>query len=122
MINYLSRYKSLFQVLSLFYKSETEKIIQDLLINRKLEKSFGRRAAIEPVISHLKSDYRLKRNFYKGIFGDKINVMLSATAFNFKRMMNKWNAAFLAFLQNRFLQPNTYFKRRQINPGKIYKK
>jgi transposase, IS5 family len=66
---------------------------------RKLKKCFGRRAAIEPVISHLKSDYRLSRNFYKGIFGDNINVMLSAAAFNFKRMMNKWKVDFFAFLQ-----------------------
>lgn len=56
----------------------------------KLRKSFRRRAAIEPKIGHLKSDHRLSRNFYKGIFGDNINVMLAASAMNFKRMMNKW--------------------------------
>ena len=37
------------------------------------------------VIGHLKSNHRLSRNFYKGAFGDKINVMLSAAAYNFKR-------------------------------------
>jgi len=66
----------------------------------KLKKSFQRRAAIEPTISHLKTDHRLSRNFYKGILGDNINVMLSAAAFNFKRMMNKWKNSFLALLQN----------------------
>jgi transposase, IS5 family len=66
----------------------------------KLKKSFRRRAAIEPVISHLKTDHRLGRNFYKGIFGDNINVMLCAAAFNFKRMMNKWKASLLTFVQN----------------------
>ena len=65
----------------------------------KLKKSFKRRAAIEPVISHLKADNRLCRNFYKGIFGDNINVMMSAAAFNFKRMMNIWKQIFLTFLQ-----------------------
>jgi hypothetical protein len=45
---------------------------------KKLKKSFGQRAAIEPTISHMKQDYRLGRNFYKGITGDNINVMLSA--------------------------------------------
>ena len=65
----------------------------------KLKKSFKRRAAIEPTISHLKTDHRLSRNFYKGIFGDNINVMLSAAAFNFKRMMNIWKQIFLALLQ-----------------------
>lgn len=56
----------------------------------KLKKQFCRRAAIEPVIGHLKSDHRMNRNFYKGITGDAIKVMLSAAAFNFKRMMRKW--------------------------------
>jgi IS5 family transposase len=63
----------------------------------KLRKGFKRRAAIEPVIGHLKSDYRLGRNFYKGIFGDNINIMLAAAAFNFKRMYNKYKKALLAF-------------------------
>jgi len=60
----------------------------------KLKKGFGRRAAIEPVIGHLKTDYRLNRNFYKGIKGDSINVMLAAAAMNFKRMMNIWKKHF----------------------------
>jgi len=58
----------------------------------KLRKGFRRRAAIEPRIGHLKTDHRLSRNFYKGIVGDNINVMLAAAAMNFKRMMNKWKA------------------------------
>jgi len=70
---------------------------------RKLRKSFKRRAAIEPTIGHLKTDHRLSRNFYKGIFGDNINVMLSAAAFNFKRMMNRWKSSFLSFLQSLFV-------------------
>ena len=57
---------------------------------QKLRLGFRRRAAIEPKIGHLKSDHRLSRNLYKGIFGDNINVMLAAAALNFKRMMNKW--------------------------------
>lgn len=57
---------------------------------RKRRKSHKRRAAIEPIIGHLKQDHRLVRNFYKGDFGDAINVMLAAAAFNFKRMMNKY--------------------------------
>lgn len=65
----------------------------------KLRKKFRRRAAIEPVIGHLKTDHRLSRNFYKGIFGDNINVMLCAAAFNFKRMMNKYKASFFYFLR-----------------------
>ncbi len=55
---------------------------------KRLRKQFKRRAAIEPIIGHLKSDHRLGRNFYKGIIGDSINALLAAAAFNFKRMMN----------------------------------
>ena len=68
---------------------------------QKLRNGFRRRAAIEPKIGHLKSDHRLSRNFYKGIFGDNINVMLAAAAMNFKRMMNKWkeNPSLLFFVQ-----------------------
>ncbi|HYV94221.1 MAG TPA: transposase, partial [Chitinophagales bacterium] len=52
-----------------------------------------RRAAIEPVIGHLKQDYRMARNFLKGIKGDAINVLLSAAGMNFKRMINHWKKA-----------------------------
>ncbi len=56
---------------------------------QKMRKGFRRRAGIEPKIGHLKQDHRLSRNYYSGIFGDNINVMLAAAARNFKRMMNK---------------------------------
>jgi IS5 family transposase len=84
----------------------------------KLKRSFRRRAAIEPTISHLKTDHRLGRNFYRGIFGDNINVMLAAAAFNFKRMMNKWKTIFLSLLQtiivliNPLLLPSNIFTKK----------
>ena len=65
---------------------------------QKLRKGFKRRAAIEPKIGHLKQDHRLSRNFYKGIKGDNINIMLAAAAMNFKRMINKWKLNPLLFL------------------------
>lgn len=64
---------------------------------QKIKNGFKRRAAIEPRISHLKSDHRLSRNLYKGIAGDNINVMLSAAAMNFKRIMNIWKKMFFDF-------------------------
>ena len=54
---------------------------------KKKHKLFCKRAGIEPTIGHLKTDYRLGRNFYKGLLGDAINVMLAAAAYNFKRAM-----------------------------------
>jgi len=65
----------------------------------KKRKQCRRRAAIEPIIGHLKSDFRLSRNFLKGITGDEINLLMAAVAWNLK----KWLVAFFAlvFLWNR---------------------
>jgi IS5 family transposase len=59
-------------------------------ITKAQRKKHCRRAAIEPVIGHLKHDYRLIKNYLKGTLGDAINLMLSAAAMNFKRVMNLW--------------------------------
>lgn len=56
-------------------------------VKEKKHALFRKRAGIEPVIGHCKSDHRLGRNYYKGLFGDSVNVMLAAAAFNFKRLM-----------------------------------
>jgi len=74
----------------------------------RLKKAFKRRAAIEPKIGHLKQDHRLSRNFYSGIKGDNINVMLAASAMNFKRMINKWKLNPLLFLF-RFFKTTFHF-------------
>lgn len=71
----------------------------------KLKKHFHKRAAIEPIIGHLKTDHRLNRNFYKGIVGDNINIMLAAAAFNIKRMMNKWKSFLLSIFYSIFIKP-----------------
>jgi hypothetical protein len=42
----------------------------------KKRKLCKRRAAIEPIIGHLKSDFRLSRNLLKGQVGDEINVLM----------------------------------------------
>lgn len=67
-------------------------------ITTSQKRKHSRRAAIEPKIGHLKSDHRLSRNFYKGVIGDQINILLAAAAMNFKRMMNKWKSFFCQFL------------------------
>jgi len=74
---------------------------------KKLSDSHKKRAGIEPVIGHLKTDHRLNRNFYKGVVGDNINIMLSAAAFNLKRMMNRWKFYFCQILERPFL---SFFK------------
>ena len=62
----------------------------------KKRQKFKRRAAIEPVIGHLKSDHRLSRNYLKGFVGDEINLLMAATAFNLKKWMNNYLQMLLA--------------------------
>ena len=69
----------------------------DRNITAAKRKRHKRRAAIEPVIGHLKRDYRMVRNYLKGTVGDAMNVMLAAAAMNFKRMMNKWKEQLVFF-------------------------
>ena len=52
---------------------------------------FRKRAGIEPVIGHLKSDHRLNKSYLKGFAGDQINILMAAAAFNFR----KWVRLFL---------------------------
>ena len=54
-----------------------------------------RRAAIEPLIGHLKSDFRLSRNYLKGHLGDEINLLMAACAWNLKKWMRSALARFL---------------------------
>ena len=55
-------------------------------------KKFRRRAAIEPIIGHVKSDHRMQRNYLKGFAGDEINLLMAASAFNLKKWMNNFLA------------------------------
>jgi len=56
---------------------------------KKQRKRNGRRAAIEPVIDHLKSDYRMARCFLKGGEGAGLNLVLAAAAWNLKKWMRE---------------------------------
>ena len=55
----------------------------------KARKKFCKRAGIEPVIGHLKSDHRMMRNYLKGTLGDAINTLMAAAAYNMRHWMNK---------------------------------
>jgi hypothetical protein len=43
-----------------------------------------RRAAVEPVIGHVKAEHRMGRNYLKGRDGDRINAVLAAAGYNFR--------------------------------------
>ena len=53
----------------------------------KKRKQCKKRAAIEPIIGHLKSDYRMARNYLKGAIGDRINLLMAACAWNLKQWL-----------------------------------
>ena len=46
-----------------------------------------RRAAVEPVIGHMKNDNRMDRNYLLGKDGDHINAILSACGYNFRKLL-----------------------------------
>ena len=46
-----------------------------------------KRAAIEPIIGHLKQDFRLSRNWLRDSLGDAINLLMSASAWNLQKRM-----------------------------------
>ena len=48
---------------------------------------FKRRAAIEPVFGHLKSDNRMSKNYLRGSHGDQINALLCACGFNLRKLL-----------------------------------
>jgi IS5 family transposase len=55
----------------------------------QIKRELRRRAAIEPVIGHLKSDGHLGRNYLKGRHGDQANAVLTATGHNL-RLVLRW--------------------------------
>ena len=60
---------------------------------RKKRRLCRRRSAIEPIVGHLKSDFRLSRNYLGGQLGDQIDLPMAASAWN----LEKWMAAAALF-------------------------
>ena len=83
----------------------------------KKRKKFRRRAGIEPVIGHLKSDFRMGQNYLNGANSPKINAMLAATGWNLKKLMKKlkqellWLYFFLEKFSENFNQQNNDHKK-----------
>ena len=75
-------------------------------------KKFRTRAAIEPIIGHLKTDFRLAKNYFMGETGPQINALLAATAWNMKKMMEllKQKIIFLFYKIQIMLFSNPVFK------------
>jgi len=58
-------------------------------VTTAIRREMRRRAAIEPVIGHLKSDHRMARNYLKGRDGDRANAVLAAAGYNFALLL-RW--------------------------------
>jgi IS5 family transposase len=56
-------------------------------LKKKREERCRSRAGIEGLISHLKHDHRMLRNYLSGTAGDQINTLLAAAAYNMRKWM-----------------------------------
>ena len=80
---------------------------------QKIRKQFRARAGIEPIIGHLKKDHRMNRNFLLDDQGDKINTILAAAGFNFRKMLQRLKAeaqSIFIIIWNQFVQPKMTLK------------
>jgi len=64
------------------------------------------RAAIEPIIGHLKTDFRMAQNYLLREEGIQINAFMSATAWNLKRFMEKLKENILNLIFRLFFPQN----------------
>ena len=62
-----------------------------------IKREMKRRAAVEPVIGHVKAEHRMGRNYLRGIKGDRINALLAAVGYNFHLLL-RWFKALLCVL------------------------
>ena len=66
-------------------------------VTRAIRREMRRRAAIEPVIGHVKAEHRMGRNYLKGRHGDRANAVLAAAGYNFSLLL-RWFARLLRAL------------------------
>lgn len=74
-------------------------------IKRVKRKKFRRRAAIEPLIGHLKQYFRMGQNYLSGDNSPKINALMAAAAWNFKKLMKELMLKIKNYLFSIFQQP-----------------
>jgi IS5 family transposase len=72
-------------------------------------KKFRSRAGIEPIIGHLKKDFRMEQNYFGGEAGVQINALMSATAWNLKKMMEKLKEKISQIIFRLFFSQNFYY-------------
>ena len=75
-------------------------------VTKAIKRELKRRAAVEPVIGHMKNEHRLDRNYLIGSHGDASNAVLAAVGYNFARLLawlrGLWRALVMAMLSAAF--------------------
>jgi len=66
-------------------------------VTSAIKRIMKRRAAIEPVIGHMKQDRHMGRNHLAHASGDAINAVLAAAGYNFRRILS-WLRLLLAWI------------------------
>lgn len=78
---------------------------------QKMRKKFRARAGIEPIIGHLKKDFRMEQNYLLGEKGIQINAFMAATAWNLVKMMKKLKKEFLCLIFSLLFYPNFRYQK-----------
>ena len=75
------------------------------------------RAAIEPIIGHLKTDFRMQQNYLLGEKGPQINAFMAATAWNLKKMMEKLKEKILQIIFRLLFKKDFHFLQNLYHPA-----
>ena len=76
-------------------------------VTPQIKRLMRRRAAVEPVIGHLKEDHRMDRNYLAHRHGDLNNAVLAAAGYNFRRLIRWLTILLRLFLVVLSAPPNT---------------
>ena len=89
------------------YKFKIYTSKQKRRVTPQIKREMRRRAAVEPVIGHLKEDHRMDRNYLAHREGDLNNAVLAAAGYNFRRLIRWLSILLRLFLTKFFAPPNT---------------
>jgi IS5 family transposase len=103
------------------YKGHNHDGPEDVIVDKRrrgstprgLWKKMKRRAAIEPTIGHLKAEHRLERNRLHGTIGDTLNILFSAAAMNFQKLLRFFLCLFFQLLKTNTDRP--HFQQNRLN-------
>ena len=84
------------------YKFRVYTTGQKRRVTPAIKRQMRRRAAVEPVIGHIKNEHRMGRNYLAHEQGDAINPMLAAAGYKFRLILN-WIKLLCDWIINAFI-------------------